>query len=144
MATTSSGKLLAIVVVGILVMMIAFSLLAPLVVETRPTPQPPLSPELREARTEEEEQSYMQLLNNITAPTNTITTTTTTASASVSTNQTIQIIQNVRNECESRGFLGMDCVSLVYESPTAIVVEGALLTAGSTSQFAGDWNNPFI
>ncbi len=38
----------------------------------------------------------------------------------------------------------MDCVSLVYESPRTILVGGALLTAGSTSQFAGDWNNPFI
>lgn len=55
----------------------------------------------------------------------------------------IQIIQNVRNECGSAGFLGMDCVSLVYESPKTIVVGGALLTAGSTLQFAGDWNNSF-
>lgn len=143
MVPTLSGKLLAIVVVGILAMMMTLSLLAPLVVETRPTPQPPLSPELREARTEEEEQSYMQLLNDITAATITNTTTTNT-SASVPTNQTIQIFQNVRNECKSAGFLGIDCVSLVYESPTTIVVGGALLTAGSTSQFAGDWNNPFI
>ena len=135
MATTSSGKLLAIVVVGIIVMMIAVSLVAPLVVETRPTPQQLSSPELREARTEVEEQSYMQLLNNITAA---------TTNASVPTNQTIQIIQNIRNECESVGFVGMDCASLVYESPRTIVVGGALLTAGSTSQFAGDWNNPFI
>ncbi len=63
MTTTSSGKLLAIVAVGILVMMIAFSLLALLAVGTRPMPEQPLSPELREARTEEEEQSYIQLLN---------------------------------------------------------------------------------
>jgi hypothetical protein len=139
MATTSSGKLLAIVVVGILVMMISVSLLAPLVIETRPTPQQLSSPELREARTEAEEQSYMQLLNNITA-----TTTSTTTSASVPPNQTLQIIQKVRDECESGGFLGRDCVSLVFDSPRTIVVGGALLTAGSTSQFAGDWNNPFI
>ncbi len=50
----------------------------------------------------------------------------------------------IRNGCESVGFVGMDCAPLVYESPRTIVVGGALLTAGSTSQFAGDWNNPFI
>lgn len=132
--TTPSGKRLAIAVVGILAMLIAFSLLAPLTITTTPQDQRSLlSPELTEARTEEE-QRYMQLLRTITSTTNT----------AVPTNQTAQIIENVRNECENAGFLGMDCVSLVYESPTTIVVGGALLTAGFTSQSAGDWNNPFI
>jgi hypothetical protein len=128
MTTISSGKILAIAVVGILAMMIAMSVLGPQVIATLQQ-QSSLTPE-------EEQQRYLQLLN---------TTTTTT-------NQTAQIIQNIRNECESAGFIGIDCVSLVYESPRMIVIEAsdrlttATAAAGlTTSQFAANGNNnPFI
>ncbi len=128
MTTTSSGKILATAVVGILAMMIAMSLLGPQVIATL-RQQSSLTPE-------EEQQRYLQLLNT------TITT----------TSQTAQIIQNIRNECESAGFVGTDCVSLVYESPRTIVIEAAdrlttttTAAGGTTSQFAANGNNnPFI
>jgi hypothetical protein len=127
MTTISSGKILA-TVVGALAMMIAMSLLGPQLIATLQQ-QTSLTPE-------EEQQRYLQLLN---------TTTTTTS-------QTAQIIQNIHNECESAGFVGIDCVSLVYESPRTIVIEAAdrltnnTTAAGLTnSQFAAKGNNnPFI
>ena len=65
------------------------------------------------------------------------------------TQAALQIINSVRQECEAANFIGSACVSLEYESPSTVVLNGdklildttGLLTGGGSG---GNWPNPYI
>lgn len=60
----------------------------------------------------------------------------------------IQIIEEVRSECESSNFkfIGSQCVTLVYESPNTVVLDAGLLLISTdfSGPLSGNWDNPFI
>jgi hypothetical protein len=65
------------------------------------------------------------------------------------TQTALQIINSVRQECESANFIGSSCVSLEYESPNTVVLSGDLLildTAGLLTGGGGGgyWPNPYV
>lgn len=60
----------------------------------------------------------------------------------------IQIIEEVRGECESSNFrfIGSQCVTLVYESPATVVLDAGLLLISTdfSGSLSGNWDNPFV
>jgi hypothetical protein len=58
----------------------------------------------------------------------------------------LQIINNARAQCENNSFIGNACVSLIYESPQTVVLEGDLLILSTDilGEFAGYWDNPYL
>jgi len=71
------------------------------------------------------------------------------------TQAALSIIDGVRQKCESANFIGNSCVSLQYESPRIVILEGdklildtSNLTGGSSSSSTtgggGYWPNPFL
>lgn len=60
----------------------------------------------------------------------------------------IQIIEEVRGEYESSNFrfIGSQCVTLVYESPTTVVLDAGplLISTDFSRSLSGNWDNPFV
>jgi hypothetical protein len=65
------------------------------------------------------------------------------------TESTKQIINTTRQQCEADNFLGISCISMIYESPNTIIFEGdlLLLEIGSISDITSGpkyWPNPYV
>ncbi|MDQ4067178.1 MAG: hypothetical protein M3114_06285 [Thermoproteota archaeon] len=62
------------------------------------------------------------------------------------TQTTLQIINSVRQECEAANFIGSVCISLEYESPNTVVLNGDRLILDTTGLLTGGgyWPNPYI
>jgi hypothetical protein len=64
------------------------------------------------------------------------------------TQAALQIINSVRQECEAANFIGSACVSLEYESPNTVVLNGDRLMLNTTGLLSGGgggyWPNPYI
>lgn len=78
-------------------------------------------------------------------PSNTTSTTTTSAPIQLATPSAAaqQIINNTQAECEQAQFLPRDCVILVYESPTTVVLNGKAVIFGGTES-PRNYPNPFL
>jgi hypothetical protein len=55
-----------------------------------------------------------------------------------------QIINNTQAECVQAQFLPRQCVKLVYESPTTVVLNGRVLIFGSSPESRAFYSNPFL
>jgi hypothetical protein len=78
--------------------------------------------------------------------TSTTTTTTTSAPTQLTTPPSAaaqQIINNTQAECEQAQFFPRECVILVYESPTTVVLNGKAVIFGGTES-PRNYPNPFI
>jgi hypothetical protein len=74
------------------------------------------------------------------------TTTTTSAPVQLITPSAAaqQIINNTKAECEQAQFLQKKCVTLVYESPTTVVLGGLVSIFGGAPESRGIFPNPFL
>lgn len=79
-------------------------------------------------------------------PSNTTSTTTSTPVqlATPPSAAAQQIINNTKAECVQAQFLQARCVSLVYESPTTIVLKGLIAIFGGSPESRGLQPNPFL
>jgi hypothetical protein len=55
-----------------------------------------------------------------------------------------QIINNTRAQCEQAHFLQKKCVTLIYESPTTVVLRGLVSIYGGSPESKGLYPNPFF
>jgi hypothetical protein len=55
-----------------------------------------------------------------------------------------QIINNTQAECVQAQFFPRQCVILVYESPTTVVLNGEVLIFGGTGESMGNYPNSFL
>ena len=55
-----------------------------------------------------------------------------------------QIINSTKAQCEQARFLQPRCVTLVYESPTTVVLKGLVSIFGGTPGSRGFYPNPFV
>jgi hypothetical protein len=55
-----------------------------------------------------------------------------------------QIINNTQAECEQAQFLPRECVILVYESPTTVVLMGDVLIFGGSAEIPRHYPNSFL
>jgi hypothetical protein len=55
-----------------------------------------------------------------------------------------QIINNTRTECQQAHFLQPRCVTLIYESPTTVVLRGLVSIYGGSPESRGPYPNPFL
>jgi hypothetical protein len=55
-----------------------------------------------------------------------------------------QIINNTKAECEQAQFFQKNCVTLVYESPTTVVLKGLISLFGGSPEIRGLYPNPFL
>jgi hypothetical protein len=55
-----------------------------------------------------------------------------------------QIINNTQAECKQAQFSPRKCVTLVYESPTTVVLNGDVLIFGASAESIGNYPNPFL
>ena len=57
-----------------------------------------------------------------------------------------QIVNTTRQQFEGDGFVGISCISLIYESPNTLVFDGELLLIeiGSILQGGKYWPNPYV
>jgi hypothetical protein len=78
----------------------------------------------------------------------TATTTNTTASAPIQlitpSAAAQQIINNTKAECEQAQFLQLRCVTLIYESPTTVVLRGLVSIFGGSTGAKGFQPNPYL
>jgi hypothetical protein len=81
-----------------------------------------------------------------TANTTSNATTTTSAAIQLVTPSAAaqQIINNTQAECVQAQFLPRQCVTLVYESPTTVVLNGAVSIFGGSAESRGFHPNPFL
>jgi hypothetical protein len=55
-----------------------------------------------------------------------------------------QIINNTKAQCEQAHFLQKKCVTLIYESPTTVVLSGLVSIYGGGPESKGLYPNPFL
>ena len=55
-----------------------------------------------------------------------------------------QIINNTQTECVRAQFFPRQCVMLVYESPTTVVLNGEVLIFGGSAESIGNYPNSFL
>ena len=62
------------------------------------------------------------------------------------TQTSLQIMNTTRQQCEADGFFTTSCISLIYDSPTTVVFDGALLLLETGTILEGGryWPNPYI
>ena len=91
---------------------------------------------------------YAQTTTTTTTPPEGLNANTTTTSAPtqlVPLSATAQqIINNTKAECEQAQFLQKKCVTLVYESPTTVVLRGLVSIFGGSPESKGLYPNPFL
>jgi hypothetical protein len=92
--------------------------------------------------------SFVYAQTTTTTPEEEPTTTTTTTSAPIQlvtpSAAAQQIINNTQAECEQAQFLQPRCVTLVYESPTTVVLSGLIKIFGGTAESPRNYQNPFL
>ena len=87
--------------------------------------------------------------STITAPNNTTTANATATPAPIQQLVTPsaaaqQIINNTQTECVRAQFFPRQCVMLVYESPTTVVLNGQALIFGGSAESIGNYPNSFL